>query len=108
MLTAPARWLLLIHQIPPRPAYLRVKVGRRLLVFLGNRQFETPELGESVPYQIFSFAEVFRIESVATRTGPREVLLGQGPGMAFERNVDLAHARQDVAHVLKMKGGEKR
>jgi hypothetical protein len=24
------RWLLLIHQIPPRPAYLRVKVGRRL------------------------------------------------------------------------------
>ncbi|HEY2942797.1 MAG TPA: chromate resistance protein ChrB domain-containing protein [Vicinamibacteria bacterium] len=27
--TAP-RWLLLIHQIPPRPAYLRVKIGRRL------------------------------------------------------------------------------
>lgn len=25
-----ARWLLLIHQIPPRPTYLRVKVGRRL------------------------------------------------------------------------------
>lgn len=24
------RWLLLIHQIPPTPAYLRVKVGRRL------------------------------------------------------------------------------
>jgi hypothetical protein len=24
------RWLLLIHQIPPRPSYLRVKVGRRL------------------------------------------------------------------------------
>ena len=27
---SPPRWLLLIHQIPPRPAYLRVKVGRRL------------------------------------------------------------------------------
>jgi hypothetical protein len=28
---APApRWLLLIHQIPPRPSYLRVKIGRRL------------------------------------------------------------------------------
>jgi hypothetical protein len=27
---AGARWLLLIHQIPPRPAYLRVKIGRRL------------------------------------------------------------------------------
>jgi hypothetical protein len=25
-----ARWLLLIHQIPPRPAYLRVKIGRHL------------------------------------------------------------------------------
>ena len=25
-----ARWLLLIHQIPPNPSYLRVKVGRRL------------------------------------------------------------------------------
>ena len=24
------RWLLLIHQIPPKPAYLRVKAGRRL------------------------------------------------------------------------------
>lgn len=24
------RWLMLIHQIPPRPGYLRVKVGRRL------------------------------------------------------------------------------
>jgi hypothetical protein len=27
---SPSRWLLLIHQIPPRPSYLRVKVGRRL------------------------------------------------------------------------------
>ncbi|HEX8942738.1 MAG TPA: chromate resistance protein ChrB domain-containing protein [Gemmatimonadaceae bacterium] len=26
-----ARWLLLIHQIPPKPDYLRVKIGRRLL-----------------------------------------------------------------------------
>jgi hypothetical protein len=28
--TSAPRWLLLIHQIPPQPAYLRVKVGRRL------------------------------------------------------------------------------
>lgn len=27
---AGARWLLLIHQIPPKPNYLRVKIGRRL------------------------------------------------------------------------------
>jgi hypothetical protein len=25
-----SRWLLLIHQIPPKPAYLRVRIGRRL------------------------------------------------------------------------------
>lgn len=28
--TAPPRWLLLIHQVPPRPNYLRVKLGRQL------------------------------------------------------------------------------
>jgi len=26
----PARWILLIHSLPPRPNYLRVKIGRRL------------------------------------------------------------------------------
>src|SRR5260370_17685242 len=28
--TQEPRWLLLIHQIPPQPAYFRAKVGRRL------------------------------------------------------------------------------
>ncbi len=28
--SASSRWLVLIHQIPPNPSYLRVKVGRRL------------------------------------------------------------------------------
>jgi len=27
---APPRWIMLIHSIPPRPNYLRVKIGRRL------------------------------------------------------------------------------
>src|SRR5262245_39313516 len=27
---AEPRWLLLIHQLPPEPAYLRVRIGRRL------------------------------------------------------------------------------
>src|SRR5215204_5751582 len=30
MSTSDPRWLLLIHQLPPKPAYLRVKVWRRL------------------------------------------------------------------------------
>src|SRR5215831_15843228 len=28
--TEPSRWLLLIHQIPPKPEYLRVKIWRRM------------------------------------------------------------------------------
>lgn len=30
MTNPPRRWLLLIHQVPPKPDYLRVKVRRRL------------------------------------------------------------------------------
>jgi hypothetical protein len=28
--TAVVSWLLLVHQLPPKPAYLRVKIWRRL------------------------------------------------------------------------------
>jgi len=42
-----ANWLLLIHQLPPQPAYLRVKVGRRLArvgaVALKNSVYVLPE-----------------------------------------------------------------
>src|SRR4029077_6623114 len=47
---SPGRWLLFIHQIPPEPAYLRVKVGRRLAklgaVALKNSVYVLPR-GES-------------------------------------------------------------
>src|SRR5258708_35484820 len=47
--TAP-RWLLLIHQIPPQPAYFRAKVGRRLqrlgAVAIKNSVYVAP-LGEA-------------------------------------------------------------
>ena len=47
-----ARWLLLIHQIPPSPAYLRVKVGRRLArmgaVALKNSVYVLPRSEGSV------------------------------------------------------------
>jgi len=46
------RWLLLIHQIPPKPAYLRVKVGRRLQrlgsVALKNSVYVLPKSSQSV------------------------------------------------------------
>jgi len=47
-----ARWLLLIHQLPPVPAYLRVKIGRRLArmgaVALKNSVYVLPRSEESV------------------------------------------------------------
>lgn len=46
-----ARWLLLIHQIPPRPAYLRVKVGRHLqrigAVAIKNSVYAVPAADEA-------------------------------------------------------------
>lgn len=46
-----ARWLLLIHQIPPKPNYLRVKIGRRLqkigAVAVKNSVYALPNTNES-------------------------------------------------------------
>jgi hypothetical protein len=50
--TPEPRWLVLIHQIPPRPAYLRVKVGRRLqgvgAVAVKNSVYVLPRGDESL------------------------------------------------------------
>ena len=49
---AAARWLLLIHQIPPKPDYLRVKIGRRLqrvgAVAIKNSVYVLPPTAESL------------------------------------------------------------
>lgn len=48
---AAAHWLLLIHQIPPKPDYLRVKIGRRLqrvgAVAIKNSVYVLPPSAES-------------------------------------------------------------
>src|SRR5213593_607385 len=48
---ASAAWLLLIHQIPPKPDYLRVKIGRRLqrvgAVAIKNSVYVLPARAES-------------------------------------------------------------
>ncbi|MBM3570596.1 MAG: ChrB protein, partial [Alphaproteobacteria bacterium] len=47
-----AFWILLIHQLPPRPAYLRVKVWRRLqalgAVAIKNTVYALPESSEAI------------------------------------------------------------
>ena len=50
--SAANRWFLLIHQIPPKPDYFRVKVGRRLqhlgAVAIKNSVYVLPRSDETV------------------------------------------------------------
>lgn len=50
----PARWLLLIHQVPPKPDYLRVKVRRRLdrlgAVALKNSVYVLPQRDDTLEH----------------------------------------------------------
>src|SRR2546423_5124686 len=50
--SAATRWILLIHQIPPKPDYFRVKVGRRLqrlgAVAIKNSVYVLPRSDETV------------------------------------------------------------
>ena len=50
--SAGTRWLLLIHQIPPKPDYLRVKIGRRLqrvgAVAIKNSVYVLPSTAEAL------------------------------------------------------------
>jgi DNA-binding transcriptional regulator PaaX len=50
-MTAKKEWLLLIHAIPPRPNYLRVKIGRRLqrlgAVAIKNSVYALPRSDEA-------------------------------------------------------------
>ncbi len=52
MVESVPRWLLLIHQIPPKPDYLRVKIGRRLqrigAVAIKNSVYVLPPTAESL------------------------------------------------------------
>jgi hypothetical protein len=92
--------------VTPSPEDLRA--GRKLLVFLGKRSFESAQLAGTARWQIFSFAEVYRIEEIDTRTGPRQVLLGQGAGLAFPANLDLDAARAELRAATAAAKGEKR
>ncbi len=69
------RWVLLIHQIPPKPDYFRVKVGRRLqrlgAVAIKNSVYVLPRSDETV--------EDFQWQS-------REIVAGAGEASVCEAN----------------------
>src|SRR6266550_3054297 len=73
--SAANRWVLLIHQIPPKPDYFRVKVGRRLqrlgAVAIKNSVYVLPRSDETV--------EDFQWQS-------REIVAGGGEASVCEAN----------------------
>jgi len=81
----PPRWLLLIHQIPPRPAYLRVKIGRRLqalgAVALKNSVYALPR-GEAAMEDL--------------QWVRREIVAGGGEATVLEAQFVEGHTDADV------------
>jgi hypothetical protein len=79
------RWLLLIHQIPPRPAYLRVKVGRRLqglgAVALKNSVYVLPRTEQALE----------DLQWVR-----REIVAGHGDATVCEARFVEGHSDADV------------
>ena len=75
---ARARWLLLIHQIPPKPDYLRVKIGRRLqkvgAVAIKNSVYVLPPSPEA--YEDFRWI-VAEIEDAGGEAFVSEASLGE-------------------------------
>ena len=73
------RWLLLIHQIPPKPDYLRVKIGRRLqrigAVAIKNSVYALPQRPES--YEDFQWI-MREIVEAGGDAFVSEALLGDG------------------------------
>ena len=85
MAKAAARWLLLIHQIPKDPAYLRVKVGRRLAgvgaVALKNSVYVLPN--RDTCREDFSWLR-------------REIVDGGGEAGIFEANTLEGYTHKDL------------
>ena len=79
------RWLVLIHQIPPRPSYLRVKVGRRLqalgAVAVKNSVYVLPRSDQS--REDFQWVR-------------REILAGHGEATIAEARFLEGHSDTDV------------
>jgi hypothetical protein len=87
---AVAPWLLLIHQIPPRPNYLRVKVGRRLqalgAVAVKNSVYVLPRGDQAL--EDFQWVR-------------REIVAGRGEATIGEARFLEGHSDADVEALFK-------
>jgi hypothetical protein len=96
-----ARWLLLIHQIPPKPDYLRVKIGRRLQrigsVAIKNSVYALPASAEA--YEDFQWI-VREIEEGGGDAFISEASLGDGLTDAAVRAKFDAARNEEYAEIL--------
>lgn len=116
---AEGRWLLLIHQIPPKPAYLRVKVGRRLqrlgAVALKNTVYALPRSDEAQEHFQWVLREIRNGGGDATICEARfvdgihdedvEKLFNDARNAEYRELADLA---QGLASKTRRKAGDER
>ena len=95
MSEAKAPWLILFHQIPPKPDYLRVKIGRRLqrvgAVSVKNSVYVLPDRPESL--EDFQW---IRTEVVAAGGDASICRAAFVDGLTDERVADLFRAARDA------------
>jgi hypothetical protein len=75
--------------ITPSPEDMQV--GKRLLLFLARRDVVDQALGQEV-YTLDSYAECYPVAALQTTFVDRTLVVGKGPGFAFEDNVALEDA----------------
>lgn len=92
-----AKWMLLIHQIPPKPAYLRVKVGRQLqrigAVAIKNSVYALPLGDEAQEDFQWVLREVVKGGGDASVVEARFV-----DGLGDEQVVGLFHAAREAEY----------
>ena len=92
-----AKWMLLIHQIPPKPAYLRVKVGRHLqrigAVAIKNSVYVLPASDESQEDFQWVLREVKKGGGDASVVEARFV-----DGLGDDQVVGLFHAAREAEY----------
>src|SRR5215510_7333862 len=99
------RWLLLIHQLPPKPHYFRVKIWRRLqrlgAVAIKNSVYVLPKNDQTQEDFQWVLREITEVAEEARRLV--ELPLPEGPiedGRRTQSEIDLARLKRRLAEVV--------
>jgi hypothetical protein len=83
--------------ITPSPE--QMQIGKRLLLFLGDREFSEQIHGERI-LMLDSYAESYSVVRYNNRSSLQHIVIGKGNGFAFENNTSLDAARVGVQQAL--------